>query len=69
MKKDNYIENIFIESINKMRTSEWSFPKHWDMTRKKAFLENSLMYATKNEYYEQCGVIRDYKKQFDEQEG
>jgi hypothetical protein len=69
MKKDNYIENIFIESINKMRTSEWSFPKHWDMARKKAFLENSLMYATKNEYYEQCGVIRDYKKQFDEQEG
>jgi len=69
MKKDNYIENIFIESINKMRTSEWSFPRHWDMVRKKAFLENSLMYATKNEYYEQCGVIRDYKKQFDEQEG
>ena len=52
-----------------LNTNNWSFPRHWDKDRKLAFLNNSLDYATKNEYYEQCGVIRDYKKQFEEQAG
>jgi hypothetical protein len=69
MAKENYIEDIFIETINKMKTTEWQFPQHWDKVRKLAFLNNSLDYATKNEYYEQCGVIRDYKRKFEEQEG
>lgn len=69
MKTENYVKDVFIETINMLNTSNWSFPRHWDKDRKLAFLDNSLNYATKNEYYEQCGVIRDYKKQFDEQAG
>lgn len=69
MEKENYIKDIFIETINKIGTPEWNFPHHWDRTRKLAFLENSLSYAIQNEYYEQCGVISDYKEKFEQQEG
>lgn len=59
---ENFIDKLFIESINIMKTSDWVWPPRWDNTRINKFLNDSLTYAEKNEFYEQCSIIRDVKK-------
>jgi hypothetical protein len=58
----NFLDKLFIESINIMKTTDWKWPSNWDSSRISKFLNDSLLYAEKNEYYEQCSIIRDVKK-------
>ena len=59
---ENFIDKLFIESINIMKTADWMWPPRWDSTRINKFLNDSLIYAEQNEFYEQCSIIRDVKK-------
>ena len=59
---ENFIDKLLVTSINHMKTAEWSWPGHWDNDRKQRFLEQCLLYAEKNELYEQCAIIRDVQK-------
>ena len=58
----NFVEQLFIRSINHMKTTDWQWPDNWDTARKNKFLEESLEYATELELYEQCAIIRDVQK-------
>lgn len=62
----NFIERLFIDSINVMATNEWEWPDHWDKERRLRFLNESLRYATERELYEQCAIIRDVKESVEE---
>lgn len=59
---ENFINQLFIDSVNIMKTDEWEWPNAWTMDRKIKFLDESLSYAEKKEFYEQCAIIRDVKK-------
>ena len=58
----NFVEQLFIRSIDHMKTTDWKWPDNWDMARKTKFLAESLEYATELELYEQCAIIRDVQK-------
>jgi hypothetical protein len=62
----NFIEQLFIDSINIMSTGEWEWPDTWDKPRRMRFLDESLRYAEERELYEQCAIIRDVKEAVDE---
>jgi hypothetical protein len=62
----NFIEQLFIDSINIMATGEWDWPDAWDKPRRMRFLNESLRYAEERELYEQCAIIRDVKEAVDE---
>ena len=62
----NFIEQLFIDSINVMSTGEWELPDAWDKQRRLHFLNESLRYATERELYEQCAIIRDVKESIEE---
>ena len=62
----NFIEQLFIDSINIMATNEWEWPELWDKNRRLRFLNESLRYATDRELYEQCAIIRDVKESIEE---
>jgi protein-arginine kinase activator protein McsA len=49
-----------------MKTDEWEWPESWTSPRKLKFLEDSLRYAEKQEFYEQCAIIRDVKENLNE---
>ncbi len=59
---ENFLNRLLIQSINLMGTEEWSWPPEWDANRKLNFLKQCMMYAEKNEFYEQCAIIRDVEK-------
>jgi hypothetical protein len=59
---ENFIDKLLITSINHMKTNSWEWPDTWDDTRKHRFLQQCLQYAEKNEFYEQCAIIRDVEK-------
>ena len=63
---ENFINQLFIDSIDIMKTEEWEWPESWNMTRKIKFLDESLQYAEKRELYEQCAILRDVKKSISE---
>lgn len=63
--EENFINKLLVASINHMKTASWEWPKHWDTDRRKRFLEQCLQYATENEFYEQCAIIRDVQKTID----
>ena len=56
---ENFIDKLLITSINHMKTNSWEWPNDWDMERKQRFLTQCLQYAERNEFYEQCAIIRD----------
>jgi hypothetical protein len=60
--EENFIDKLLITSINHMATETWEWPPAWDNPRKKRFLQQCLVYAEHNEYYEQCAIIRDVEK-------
>jgi hypothetical protein len=60
--EENFIDKLLITSINHMATETWQWPPDWDNSRKKRFLQQCLVYAEQNEYYEQCAIIRDVEK-------
>ena len=62
----NFIEELFIDSINVMATNDWEWPEQWDKERRLRFLNESLRYATERELYEQCAIIRDVKESVEE---
>jgi protein-arginine kinase activator protein McsA len=62
MNLDNYIQEVFIGSINIMKTDKWHWPSNWDEHRKLKFLNDSLSYASENEFWEQAAIIRDVKE-------
>ena len=62
----NFIEELFIDSINVMATGEWEWPEQWDKELRLRFLNESLRYATERELYEQCAIIRDVKESVEE---
>jgi hypothetical protein len=59
---ENFIDKLLISSINLMKTDSWEWPGSWDNDRKHRFLHACLQYAEKNEFYEQCAIIRDVEK-------
>ena len=59
---ENYVNKLLIDSINAMSGSSWIWPYEWSEPRKLKFLENCLDYAERNEFYEQCAIIRDVEK-------
>ena len=63
---ENFIEQLFIDSINIMATGEWEWPENWDKIRRLRFLNESLHYATERELYEQCAIIRNVKESVEE---
>lgn len=62
---ENFIDKLLISSINHMKTDTWEWPEHWDVPRKRRFLQQCLTYAENNEFYEQCAIIRDVEKELD----
>ena len=62
----NFMQQLFIDSINVMATGEWEWPDTWDKQRRLRFLNESLHYATERELYEQCAIIRDVKEAVNE---
>ena len=60
--EDNFINELLIRSINCMATKDWSWPPNWDSERKLIFLKQCMDFAEKNEFYEQCAIIRDVEK-------
>jgi hypothetical protein len=62
----NFIERLFIESINVMATDQWEWPDHWNQERRLKFLNESLRYAEARELFEQCVIIRDVKESIQE---
>jgi hypothetical protein len=62
----NFIERLFIESINVMATDKWEWPEHWDTERRLKFLNESLRFAEARELFEQCAIIRDAKENLHE---
>jgi hypothetical protein len=69
METNNFIENLFIKSINVMKTGKWQWPDHWNDFRKIQFLTDSLNYAKQNEFWEQAAILRDVKKSIEEETG
>jgi protein-arginine kinase activator protein McsA len=67
MLMENFINQLFIDSINIMKTDEWEWPSAWTVDRRIKFLDESLSYAEKREFYEQCAIIRDVKKSITEE--
>lgn len=63
----NFIERLFVRSIDHMATDQWEWPNEWDDARKKIFLKHCLEYAEQREMYEQCAVIRDVSKELEEE--
>lgn len=59
---ENYVNKLLIDSINAMSGSVYVWPADWNQSRKLKFLESCLDYAERNEFYEQCAIIRDVKK-------
>jgi protein-arginine kinase activator protein McsA len=59
MELRNFLDKIFIGSINVMKTDEWEWPEKWDTVHKLRFLNDSLNYAKQNEFWEQAAIIRD----------
>jgi len=62
----NFMQQLFIDSINVMATGKWEWPDTWDKQRRLRFLNESLQYATERELYEQCAIIRDVKEAVNE---
>jgi hypothetical protein len=58
----NFVEKLFIQSIDHMKTDNWEWPDKWDNNRIRLFLNESLEYAEELELYEQCAIIRDVQK-------
>ena len=58
----NFVEQLFIRSIDHMKTTDWKWPDTWDTARKNKFLTESLDYAEEQELYEQCAIIRDVQE-------
>jgi len=58
----NFVDELFIRSINHMKTDNWEWPDTWDNDRKLNFLNESLTFAESQEMYEQCSIIRDVKE-------
>jgi hypothetical protein len=65
MAMENFINQLFIESINAMAGNDWEWPNSWNQERKLNFLSEALKYGEKNELYEQCSIIRDVKDQIE----
>lgn len=61
MNIENFVVQLFKESINVMKTSDWKWPEQWNTERRIKFLDEALSYGEKNELYEQCSIIRDVK--------
>lgn len=58
----NFVDHLFVKSIDHMKTSRWEWPVNWDVKRQKQFLDDSLKYAEQKEFYEQCAIIRDVQQ-------
>ena len=58
----NFVEKLFIQSIDHMKTDNWEWPASWDAIRKEKFLSESLEYAEELELFVQCAIIRDVQK-------
>jgi hypothetical protein len=58
----NFIERLFVESINVMATDKWDWPDHWDTERRMKFINESLRFAEDRELFEQCVILRDVKE-------
>lgn len=65
----NYINQVFIGSINVMKTDEWQWPGNWDTAHKLRFLNDSLNYAKQNEFWEQAAIIRDVTQAIEKETG
>jgi protein-arginine kinase activator protein McsA len=64
---ENFIIQLYKESVNAMAGTEWMWPETWDLDRKINFLQEALSYGEKNELYEQCSIIRDVKNKIQTQ--
>lgn len=62
----NHMNLLFELAMKSFAAGNTEFPPDWSKDKKISFLDESLKYALKHEYYEQCGVIRDYKQQIEE---
>lgn len=69
METKNFIETLFIKSINIMSTGKWEWPEQWDNDRKLRFLNDSLNYAKTNEFWEQAAIIRDVTEKINNEKG
>jgi hypothetical protein len=61
--RKNFIHQLFCRSIDVMKNDNWEWPEHWDTQYKLRFLNESLNYATDNEFWEQAAIIRDVKNE------
>jgi hypothetical protein len=61
MNIENFVIQLFKDSINVMKSSDWEWPDQWSTERRIKFLDEALSYGEKNELYEQCSIIRDVK--------
>lgn len=62
---ENFINQLFIESMNAMAGNDWKWPNTWNQEQKLNFLSEALKYGEQNELYEQCSIIKDVKDQIE----
>lgn len=58
MSLENFMMKLFVESVNAMDSNDWHWPDSWNSLKKQQFLGQSMIYAEKNELYEQCIIIK-----------
>ena len=62
MSGDNYITKLMTSAIEEMKTNKINWPFHWEHEDKVKFLDDILVWAEKEQLYEQCQIIIDTKK-------
>jgi hypothetical protein len=63
--KENFIDKLFVTAINGLCSTKWDWPPGWDIERKRNFLKQCIEYAERQEWYEQCAIIRDVQKELE----
>lgn len=66
MSGDNYITKLMTSAIEEMKTNKINWPFQWEHKDKVKFLDDILVWAEKEQLYEQCQIIIDAKKKIKE---
>ena len=66
MSGDNYITKLMTSAIEEMKNNKINWPFYWEHEDKVKFLDDILVWAEKEQLYEQCQIIIDAKKKIKE---
>jgi hypothetical protein len=59
----NFIDQLFLNSIHGLCNLDWEWPQGWSTNRKLHFLQSCMKFAETREMYEECAIIRDVERE------